>query len=130
MDSNKIIEIDARLRTLQDRVSEDNKEILQFLNAILNKLENKVEITDFAQSQGIEILSYNGSVGYYVRLDGCELLEGEKLISAYGVSALSFDDAMQSYCKVISGKTITQNSFSKSKRRDMQCPNLIHTKLL
>lgn len=98
-----------------------------------NLIDTK-EIIDFEQELGMELIVNERPKSanlprYYVSFEHIEVKEGSMLIGTSG-NGETIDDALENYCKEIETKRIVLFAYDSDKRREVECPKLIHTKKL
>lgn len=89
------------------------------------------EIMDFEKEIGIELVVTERKdthlPRFYARFDACEVKNGIILTGSYGFGN-TVDEAIENYCKGISGELLVYQAASPTQRREFKVPNLVYTK--
>lgn len=102
----------------------------------LNLIETK-EILDLEQEIGYELIANENPINaksparlskFHISFEKGDIMEGGCLISDCG-RGNTVDEALKDYCKIISCKRLAFDAYTP-KRKEIQFPKLIHTKLV
>jgi hypothetical protein len=97
----------------------------------LKQLE-RLTIEDFADKHNLTMVvverqATKGLMPFYAEFEGSEVIEhhGAKFIGSLFGDGWNPDEAIKDYAKKLSNKVLVFNSFSKTDRKEIECPKFI-----